>query len=63
MPVVIVEMWEGRTAEQKEKLIKSITRAFEESLGTKPESLHIVIHDVPKINWGTKGEQASKAVS
>ena len=60
MPVVIVEMWEGRTAEQKEKLIKAINRAFEESLGTKPESLHIVIHDVPKINWGTEGEQASK---
>jgi 4-oxalocrotonate tautomerase len=53
-------MWEGRTAEQKEKLIKALTRAFEESLGTKPESLHIVIHDVPKINWGTRGEQASK---
>ena len=60
MPVVIIEMWDGRTAEQKEKLIKSITRAFEESLGTKPESLHIVIHDVPKINWGTQGQQASK---
>jgi 4-oxalocrotonate tautomerase len=60
VPVVIVEMWEGRTAEQKEKLIKCITRAFEESLGTKAESLQIVIHDVPKINWGMKGEQAAK---
>jgi len=60
LPVVIVEMWEGRTVEQKEKLIKSIARAFQESLGTKPESLSIVIHDVPKTNWGSKGEQASK---
>jgi len=60
VPVVIVEMWEGRTAEQKERLIKSITKAFGESIGTKPESLHIVIHDVPKTNWGSKGEQASK---
>ena len=59
MPVVIVEMWEGRTNEQKEKLIKGITKAFEE-IGTKPESLHIVLHDVPKTNWGNKGEQASK---
>ena len=59
MPVVIVEMWEGRTTEQKEKLIKGITKAFEE-IGTKPESLHIVLHDVPKTNWGMKGEQASK---
>ena len=30
MPVVIIDMWEGRTPEQKEKLIKSITRAYED---------------------------------
>ncbi len=59
MPVVIVEMWEGRTLEQKEKLIKGVTKAFEE-IGTSPESLHIIIHDVPKTNWGTRGQQASK---
>ncbi len=59
MPVVVVEMWEGRTSEQKEKLIKAVTKAFEE-ISVKPESLHIIIHDVPKINWGTRGQQASK---
>ena len=59
MPVVIVEMWEGRTVDQKEKLIKGITKAFED-IGTNPESLHIVLHDVPKTNWGMRGEQASK---
>jgi 4-oxalocrotonate tautomerase len=59
MPVVIVEMWEGRTEEQKEKLIKGITRAFEE-IGVKPEWLNIIIHDVPRSNWGTRGEQSSK---
>lgn len=59
MPVVIVEMWEGRTPEQKETLIKGIAKAFE-GIGVKPESLHIVIHDIPKMNWGTRGQQASK---
>lgn len=59
MPVVIVEMWEGRTVEQKEKLIKGITKAFEE-IGTKAESLHIIMHDVPKSSWGSKGLPASK---
>jgi len=59
MPVVQVEMWEGRTVEQKEKLIKGITRAFEE-MGVKPERLTIIIHDIPKSNWGMRGEQASK---
>jgi 4-oxalocrotonate tautomerase len=59
MPVVIVETWEGKTNEQKAKLIKGITKAFEDS-GVKPEELSIIIHDVPKSNWGTRGEQASK---
>lgn len=59
MPIVIVEMWQGRTEEHKEKLIRGITKAFED-IGVKPEKLQIVIHDVPKCNWGTHGEPASK---
>jgi len=59
LPVVIVEMWEGRTDEQKEKLIKGIFKAFEE-IGVSAGAVHIVIHDVPKTNWGLRGGQASK---
>jgi len=59
MPVVIIEMWSGRTDEQKEVLIKGITKTFSE-IGVKPESLNIIIHDVPKNNWGLQGKQASK---
>ena len=59
MPVVIIEMWEGRTDEQKEKLMKGIFKAFEE-IGVPPEGLNIVIHDIPKTNWGLRGGQASK---
>lgn len=59
MPIVLVETWEGKTDEQKETLIKGITKAFRE-IGVHPESLTIIIHDVPKTNWGIRGEQASK---
>ncbi|RJS85608.1 4-oxalocrotonate tautomerase [Candidatus Bathyarchaeota archaeon] len=59
MPVVIVEMWKGRTDEQKEELIKGITEAFER-IGVPAEALNIIIHDVPKANWGLHGKQASK---
>jgi 4-oxalocrotonate tautomerase len=52
-------MWQGRTEEQKEKLIKGIAKAFED-IGVPCERLNIVIHDVPKCNWGTRGEQASR---
>ncbi|MEE8323525.1 MAG: tautomerase family protein, partial [Candidatus Bathyarchaeia archaeon] len=51
--------WEGRSVEQKEKLIKSISNAFEEN-GVAPEHLTIIIHDIPKTNWGMRGQQASK---
>lgn len=59
MPVVQVSMWKGRSEEQKEKLIKAITEAFIK-VGIKPEHLTIIIYDVPKSNWGMRGEQASK---
>lgn len=54
MPVVMVEMWKGRTEEQKAKLIKGITKAFEE-IGVEADYLSIVIHDIPKSNWGMGG--------
>lgn len=59
MPVVIVEMWHGRTEEQKEKLIEGITKAFAD-ISVPSEHLHIIIHDVPKCNWGTRGKPATK---
>jgi len=59
MPVVIVEMWEGRSGSQKETLIQGITEAFKQ-IGVPPEVLNIIIHDIPKTNWGSGGKQASQ---
>ena len=60
MPIVIVEMWEGRTVEQKRQLAQGITEAFAK-VGTKPESLHIVMHDNPKTNWAHAGKLSADA--
>lgn len=59
MPVVTVEMWEGRTVEQKKQLAKGITDAFE-TIGVPPESLHIIMKDNPKHNWARGGKLASE---
>lgn len=59
MPIVIIEMWTGRTEEQKAAVIRGITRAFEE-IGIKSEHVQVIIHEVPRSNWGVGGEQASK---
>ena len=59
MPVVIVEMWAGRTIEQKKTLVKALTDAFA-SVGTPAEAVHIIIQDIPKHNWATGGKLASE---
>jgi len=53
MPVVIVETWSGKSEEQKAKLIKGITKAFEE-IGVTADQVHVIIHDVPKANWACR---------
>jgi 4-oxalocrotonate tautomerase len=59
MPVVIVEMWEGRTIEQKKKLAEGITSSFAQ-IGVSPEAVHIIIKDNPKHNWAIGGKLASE---
>ncbi|MBA2272439.1 MAG: 4-oxalocrotonate tautomerase family protein [Actinobacteria bacterium] len=53
MPVVTVQLWEGRTPEQKRKLMRALTEAMVEHAGTRPEGLHIVLQEIPKENWGS----------
>ena len=60
MPVVIVEMWEGRTIEQKKQLVEGITSSFVK-IGTRPEAVHVILKDNPKHNWATGGKLASEA--
>jgi len=61
MPLVKIDMWPGRTPEQKEKVIKKVTEAMCEAVGCPKEAVWVVINDVPKENWGNSGEQMGKA--
>jgi len=59
MPVVTVRMWEGRTVEQKKQLVEGITETFVR-IGVPREALHVIIHDIPKHNWGHAGKLTSE---
>ena len=59
MPIVIVELWEGRTVEQKKQLVEGITAAITKT-GVPPEEVHIIIKDNPKHNWASGGKLASE---
>ena len=55
MPTYHIEMLEGRTIEQKKKLVEAITRVTVEVLGGTPDAVDILITDVKRENWATGG--------
>jgi 4-oxalocrotonate tautomerase len=55
MPTYHVEMMEGRTLEQKKKLVAELTRVSVEVLAVKPESVDVIITDIKRENWATGG--------
>ena len=63
MPTIHVEMFEGRTPEQKRNLVKALTNAVVETLGGKAESVDIILVDVKESDWSTGGELWSEKKS
>jgi len=59
MPVVIVEMWEGRTVEQKRQLAQRITEEFVK-MGVSAELVEIIFKDNPKHNWAVGGKLSTE---
>jgi 4-oxalocrotonate tautomerase len=55
MPTLRVELLEGRTPEQKENLVKALTQAVVDTLGSKPESVDILLYDITRADWATGG--------
>jgi len=60
MPFIHVNMFEGRTVDQKRKMVAAMTEAVTKSLEIKPEAVHIIIHEMPKQNFSTAGILASE---
>jgi 4-oxalocrotonate tautomerase len=56
MPTIRVEMFEGRTAEQKKNLVKALTDAVVETLGGKPDAVDVILYDIKPSEWATGGE-------
>lgn len=55
MPMIRVEMFPGRSHEQKQNLVKALTDAFCETAGGTPESVHIVLSEIDQDSWSVAG--------
>lgn len=60
MPVIVVEMYAGRTAEQKAALAKKLTEGTIEALEVKPDQVRVIIHEIPKENYAIGGKTAAE---
>jgi len=58
MPIVQVELLEGRTLEQKRLLVEKVTQAIVESIGAPAENISIIIRDMEKTNYAKAGKLA-----
>ena len=56
MPTINIQLFEGRTIEQKRELAKAITEATVNTLKCSPSAVDIIMTDVKKENWATAGK-------
>jgi 4-oxalocrotonate tautomerase len=56
MPHITVNMWSGRTRDQKERIAEAITNAMVEIAGNTREKVNVVFNDVDQENWAIGGK-------
>lgn len=61
MPIVHVELYEGRTVDQKRALAKAITKAVSDTEKLAPEATTVIFTDVKKSDWAQGGVLKSDA--
>jgi 4-oxalocrotonate tautomerase len=55
MPLITVQLFEGRTVEQKRAYAKALTDASVQVLGIDPGAVDVIFSDVKKSDWATAG--------
>jgi 4-oxalocrotonate tautomerase len=55
MPTLRVELFEGRSVEQKRALAQALTEACVRTLGGSADAVDILFFDIAKHDWSTGG--------
>ncbi len=56
MPTIRVELFEGRTVEQKRALAQALTEACVKTLGGSADGVDVLFYDVARHDWATGGQ-------
>ncbi|MFZ6641037.1 4-oxalocrotonate tautomerase [Undibacterium sp. TC4M20W] len=55
MPTINVQMFEGRTLEQKRAFVKAVTEASAQTLGCSLDAVDIIIQEIKREDWASGG--------
>ncbi len=55
MPLIRIDMFPGRTLEQKRELAEVLTREVSRIADCRPEMINFIFTDVSRENWGRNG--------
>ena len=56
MPTIHVELFPGRTPEQKRALAQALTEATVKTLGGSPDAVEVLFFDIQRHDWATGGQ-------
>jgi len=56
MPIIIAHILEGRSKKIKAALIRNITAAVVETLNADPESVRVILSEMPRDQYGLGGK-------
>jgi 4-oxalocrotonate tautomerase len=59
MPIIQMNLVEGRSVAQKRAAVAAITEAVVRSLGVRPEQVRIMINEMPSEHFAVGGETAA----
>lgn len=59
MPLVHIDLIEGRNEEQLKGLVADVTSAIVKNTGAPAEHVHIVLNEMKKINYSVAGKLKS----
>ncbi len=55
MPTIRVELFEGRSVEQKRALAAALTEATVRTLGASADAVDVLFFDIARHDWATAG--------
>jgi 4-oxalocrotonate tautomerase len=56
MPVLTINMIQGRTLDQKRSLVDEVTKAVCKTISVSPDRVRIIINEVPEDSYAIAGE-------